>query len=267
VAGAAVVIGLLLSLASPGSETPPDAELLERAEAAFHEGVQSHDRPAEAQRHFREAAEHYEALRRRGALNAALCRNEGNAYLLAGDLPRAILAYRRGLLLPPDDPALRANLEAARGQVVYPMPDRFGGAPADLRPPWLPRLPSWLVSVLALTLYAVGWVALTRWWMTRRGRLLVAGIAALVVAAAFGTLWAVGEVQAGQEAARPVVVIADDGVLLRRGNGLSYPPRYETPVNRGVEARLLLARGDWVKIELAGGETGWVLRAYVVADE
>jgi hypothetical protein len=62
------------------------------------------------------------------------------------------------------------------------------------------------------------------------------------------------------------VVIADDGVLVRRGNGLAYPPRYETPVNRGVEARLLFARGDWLKIELASGDSGWVPRRYTLLD-
>jgi uncharacterized protein YgiM (DUF1202 family) len=64
----------------------------------------------------------------------------------------------------------------------------------------------------------------------------------------------------------PLVVIAEDGVLLRRGNGLTYPPKYEAPVNRGVEARLLVARGDWLKVELAGGESGWVPRKYALLD-
>ena len=69
------------------------------------------------------------------------------------------------------------------------------------------------------------------------------------------------------EAVQPLVVIADDGVLLRKGNGLTYPPRYDTPVNRGVEARLLFDRGEWLQIELAGGEVGWVPRRYVLVDE
>jgi hypothetical protein len=37
--------------------------------------------------------------------------------------------------------------------------------------------------------------------------------------------------------------------------------------NRGVEARLLFARGDWLQIELAGGEVGWVPRRLVLVDE
>jgi len=55
-------------------------------------------------------------------------------------------------------------------------------------------------------------------------------------------------------------------VMLRTGNGLRYPPRYETPLNRGVEARLLFTRGDWLQIEFAGGEVGWVPREYALVD-
>jgi hypothetical protein len=62
------------------------------------------------------------------------------------------------------------------------------------------------------------------------------------------------------------VVIARDGVLLRRGNGVVFPPRYDTPVNRGVEGRLRFERGGWVQIELSGGEIGWVPRAAVLVD-
>ena len=53
----------------------------------------------------------------------------------------------------------------------------------------------------------------------------------------------------------------------RKGDGLAFPPRYGAPLNRGVEARLLFERGDWLQIELSGGEVGWVPRAYALVDE
>jgi hypothetical protein len=96
---------------------------------------------------------------------------------------------------------------------------------------------------------------------------LAGGLAALALAGLATALLIVdlrGERGRGTEA---LVVIAEDGVLLRKGNGLAFPPRYETPLNRGVEARLLFESGDWLQIELAGGEVGWVPRAYALADE
>jgi hypothetical protein len=63
------------------------------------------------------------------------------------------------------------------------------------------------------------------------------------------------------------VVLSADRVPLRNGDGLTYPARYDgKTLNRGVEARLLLERGDWLHIELPGGESGWVPRGTVLLD-
>jgi hypothetical protein len=259
---------MLLAVSAPPADAAhlPDADVLKQAETAFHEGARLRDRPSEARRGFAEAADRYEELNRRGAANAALFRDEGDAYLMAGDLPRAILAYRRGLRLAPNDAVLRSNLEYARSQVRVTPPGKLGRPRVELLPPWLPRPTPGLVLALALMTYTLGWLALARWWMLRRRGFLIAGGlamgAALLLGGAFG-LWTSAH---RQQELRPLVVIADDGVLLRRGNGLSYPPKYETPVNRGVEARLLVERGDWLKVELAGGESGWVPRKYVLLD-
>jgi hypothetical protein len=64
-----------------------------------------------------------------------------------------------------------------------------------------------------------------------------------------------------------VVVAARDGVRLLRGNGPSYPPRYEARLHPGAEARSLCRRGDWLQVELSGGEVGWLPRSAVLVDE
>jgi hypothetical protein len=244
-----------------------DAELLQRAETAFHAGVQLRQtKPGRALQSFREAAADYEELRRRGGDNPDLHRNAGNAWLLAGDLPRAVLAYRRGLRLAPNDTELREHLAAAREQVVYPPPGGFGRPPVDQHPPWLPRLSPAGFLLAALGIYALAWVAMTRWAMTHRGWLLASGGAAFVAALVLGAGWAWLQAEEREETRRPLVVIQSDGVLLRGGNGLSYPALYKTPVNRGVEARLLARRGDWLKIRLADGESGWVPGEYALVD-
>jgi hypothetical protein len=261
---ASLLILLLVPAADAGDSS--DADVLRQAEAAFQQGVSLREKPDEARRGFHQAAERYEDLRKRGIANPLLLRNEGNAYLLAGDVPRAILAYRRGLRLDRNDGVLRANVEYARGQVTYPPTGNLGRPAVEAWPPWLPRPTSGPVLAVILGLYVAGGVALTRWWMLRRRGLLIGGCLLLAGALLTGTGLTVWEVRLRQEASHPVVVIAEDGVLLRQGNGLTYPPRYETPVNRGVEARLLIARGDWLKIELSGGVTGWVPRQYALVE-
>jgi hypothetical protein len=136
-----------------------------------------------------------------------------------------------------------------------------------MRPPWLRWLGPRCLLGAALALYALGCIALTRWRMVRRGWPLTFGLAA--VAAASGLAVAAYLTARAEHGAaeRLLVVIAEDGVLLRRGNGTAYPPRYEAALNRGVEARLRFARGDWLQIELPSGEVGWVPRSAVLVDD
>jgi hypothetical protein len=263
--GALLTAALVLTASSP---TVPgglaDAALAGRGEEEFRRGVSRRDAGDKARPYFRAAAADFEGLWRRGVHNADLARDLGNAYLLADDLSHAILSYRRGLLLDPGDRALREALAQARELVVYPQGSRLGRPPVERRPPWLPALrPGWVFAGAALS-YALAWVAVTRWLMLRRGRLLAGAVGTFVAAGALAALFAVLARAERQERDHPPVVIAEDGVLLRRGDNLAFPPRYETPVNRGVEGRLLFEREGWLQIELAGGEVGWVPQAYAL---
>src|SRR5262245_35444120 len=149
----AIVLTLLLTL--PGEV--PDADLLADAERAFAEGLAQREQGGRGAAAFRESAARLEALRRRGVVNATLQRDLGNAYLLAGDLPRAILAYRQGLRLSPGDRGLRECLAFAREQVVYP--DGIAlGRPAEEA---LPVMDGRLLTLLAALAYAGGCACLT----------------------------------------------------------------------------------------------------------
>jgi tetratricopeptide (TPR) repeat protein len=263
-----LLTGLLLS-ALPAADVLSREELQERAESAFHQGVEARNDPVTARQRFREAAGYYEQLRQHGTPTAALYCNQGNAYLLAGDLARAILAYRRGLQLDPNHPELHRRLAYARAQVAYP-PDGTFRPPSDPWPSglaWLPHPTPAPLLGLALLLYSLGCLCLTRWRMTRRSLLLGLGIGALIAALLPTAGWGLLVWLDRQEIARPLVVIATEKVPLRQGNGPDYPIRRELP--RGVEARQRFVRRDaqqreWLQIELANGEVGWVTRAAVV---
>jgi tetratricopeptide (TPR) repeat protein len=263
---APILIALLLHTEPELAPGLTDSELLERAEAEFQEGVKLRQARDEAQPHFRHAAAYFEELRRRGIGNAAFYHNLGNAYLLAGDLPHAILSYHRGLRLAPNEADLRESLAEARERVTYPTSGDLGRPRSDNRPPWLPHIGSgWLMST-AITCYVLGCLGLTRWRMVLRERLLFISLLALSVAGVLSGWLMFRASELRESEAHPMAVIARDGILLRRGNGLTFPPRYDTPVNRGVEGRLLFERGGWVQIELTGGEIGWVAREAVLVD-
>lgn len=259
-----LVMGLLV-LGAPELATPHPREILEAADQVFTTATQLPSGSSEAQHAFAKAARGYEALQQAGYQSAALSSNQGNAYLLAGDLPRAIQAYRRGLRLVPGDRLLRQNLAYARAQVVYPNvedPERLAG-------PVLPQLGgwSWRERLLILgVVHLVAWIALVYWLLDRRGWLLVLSMICFISAGTLATGLAQEARCNRRDESQPLAIIAHDGVVLRTGNGPAYPARLERPLGRGVEARCLFARDPWLQIELPGGEVGWVRREEVLLD-
>jgi hypothetical protein len=258
------LIALLLHAEPVVPPTLSDGEIQQRAEMAFQEGVRLRQSSEQARPHFRNAAGYFDELAKRGVRNARLYRNLGNAYLLADDLPRALLSYHRGLRLSPNDSALRASLSEARERVVYPQSGNMGRPRNEERPPWLPHVRSGWLLFAAAACYVLGCVAVTRWRMVRRGRLLAGGLMTLLIAVVLSGWLMIRAEESRQRDAHPLVVIARDGVLLRRGNSLVFPPRYDMPIHRGVEGRLLFERGAWLQIELTGGEIGWVPSASIL---
>src|SRR5262249_59053011 len=153
-------------------------------ESAFARGTNTEDQ-AKARAEFARAAALYAQIQAR---NPALCLNEGNAQLLAGVVPQAILAYQRGLRLAPNDARLRENLAYARQRVAYP--GERGRPPPSAWPPWLPRPSIELLVALAAVVYLLACVVFTPWPMLRQvgGRFracLLLGIAIAISGVAY----------------------------------------------------------------------------------
>jgi hypothetical protein len=262
-----MAVALLLGAAQEPAP-PSDEEVLRQAEEAFRQGTAVRADPDKARALFTKAADLYERLRQRGADNADLYRNQGNANLLAGRLPEAVLAYRRGLRLASHDQELRDSLEYARDQVHYPGPERRGRPGADDWPAWLPRLPESVFLWLGLALYGLACVWVTHWLWTARRDSLTPAVVLLGLAIGAGGWWVHLKWQDWREAQEPLVVVAADGVEFRQGNGPSYPTHKEMPLlNRGMEANLLHRRGGWLQVRLPGGEVGWLPARAALVDE
>lgn len=259
-----VCVALLTAMAAYG---PSDAELAKQARVAFGEGMRLREDPVGAREQFRKAVEMYETLYRRGNLNPDLARNQGNAALLADDLAPAVLAYRRGLRLEPANNALQHGLALARERMSQRIEGNLGLPPIDQRPPWLPRVgfAAWSFA-LVLIGYSLGWLALARWRMTRERAWVGAGVVFLSLSLAVFLLVGLATLYEQRTQNETLVVIASE-TPLRLGDGENYPLRYATSLPAGVEAKLLYRRGDWLQIELSGGQSGWVRRGAVLLDE
>jgi hypothetical protein len=262
---AALVIVAALHAGDTDLARLSNVEIKDRGEAAFAQGVQHRDDSDSSRRDFRTAAACFEELRRRGASNALLYRNLANSHLLAGDIAHAILAYRRGLQIAPGDAELMHGLQAARKCVSYPAGSNLGRPGSEGQASWLSRVGgAWLIGGAAI-LYFGACIGFTRWLMKRRTAFLMFGLVALLAA---GILTVVAVREATAVSLGPLVVISQDDVLLRAGDSLKYPARYDsTRVNRGVEGYLIGRRGNWLQVELSGGEVGWIMQEFALVDE
>jgi tetratricopeptide (TPR) repeat protein len=255
-----VMIGIhLLSLAG----AIPEAERLALAEHAFDKGLSAMERPGEARRYFRQAAMLYEELERDGIRNSDLYLNLGNAEYLAGNVGSAILAYWRGLRVSPNDVGLHEALQYAREKTDYGSSAR----PATTSwPRWLPYPGSVAFMILAWLTYAFGWLALARRTVNRSGIVWV--FVFWTIAALALVISVAHEIQQTRDHRSPLVVVNADHVPFCRGNGEAYPRHDEMPtLNQGMEARRLYERGDWLQIQLPGGQVGWVHKKHVLVDE
>lgn len=258
--GHALTVSLLAMVLSAARLRADDvrAPAREAAVAAFEEGKRLLAAGKDGRPEFQRALECFREATDEFITAPGTCQNLGNAAFLAGDVPYAVITFRAGLILDPHHPLLRANLAYARAQVVYP-PGTRGRPPADYWPSWLPRWHTGALLGIGLAAYAVAWIAATGWWLRRRPWLAVVAVGGLGLAAVAGYGWRLHAEQLQMDCDFPPIVIIPDQTPLLTGNGPSYPRHPDLPIlRRGMEARRLAERGDWLQIQFASGETGWI---------
>jgi tetratricopeptide (TPR) repeat protein len=261
-----LLVGVLAALSTALAATDMEPALVGQGESSFYAGVARRDNDALARPLFRQAADVFAELRLGGADSPELHRNEGNALLLSGDLPRAILAYHRGLRLNPDDAELRQALNYARSRVEFPTTeDRSALAARAESLHWakyaLRRWGLWFIAGLA----AAGWMATVRWRVTREGAWGWAGgaILALAVVVIAGRI---EEFRIRQKESSAAFAVVRRSSMLRKGDGPSFAPRRDDPLPAGSELTIRQERGNWLQVELSDGSLGWLPREMVAME-
>jgi hypothetical protein len=243
---------LLLIAALPlwliaGCSRTPDGNLLRKFQAA-QEAFDKASRPEE----FVKVAAMYQEILDAGAVSGAVFYNQGNALMRARQPGRALAAYRQAQRYRPRDPDVEANLRAAQG------PD----ASATARRPLVEMLLFWqnwlsypekfyAAAAVAMLAFVLGMAALLlrrRLWK-RMSLAAVVLLGVLCLSAAYDW-YRFDCVEHG--------VIARPKVIARKGNAASYEPAFTEPLAEGTEFRVRGRRADWLLVELAGGEEGWI---------
>jgi hypothetical protein len=197
-------------------------------------------------------------LRKAVPTSVPLCVNEGHAASLAGDWPHALLAYRLAQRLAPRDAVVASRLATVRARLM--LPDEpvsvWDEAMAALAANTRLRA---AFCLLALFLYGAAWVRLAGLASRYAGSGIVLSVQGIVAAVAIiaALFWA-DDYQQRSLGQSLVVIKRGEPVVLREGNGLSYPAATEDRLKAGTEAILVNRRGNWLQVRTTHGLAGWI---------
>jgi len=212
---------------------------------------------------FHQAQRLFEHAATQGARSADLYTNIGNAALQAERLGHAILAYRRALVLDPDQARARQNLRHARTLLPawVPKPEPEGTLESFfiwrhfLNPTEQAAIAAF-TFLLAALLFAVA---------IYRHSPLARNLAFLPLLAWLGLLFS-ATIQGRADSTTQAVLIADE-TIARTADSPNAPMRFAQPLPAGTEVEIRESRAHWVHIILANDRDAWVARGAVEAVE
>ncbi len=208
-----------------------------------------------AQGKFNEAATNYADIIRSGQASAPVYFNLGNAFFKAGQIGRAILAYRHAKAIAARDPDILANLQFARNQVQGP------GLSQTAISRYLGKLSlnEWTLAAAAAVWLCFLLMMLAQWrpaWRTAlRGWTFTCAATAVLVCGCLGAQYYRLRVHP------TAVIIAADAPL-------HQAPLAESPsplaLHDGAEVRVLDRKDDWVQVSADNRRIGWIQREQAV---
>lgn len=258
----ALALGTLICAApAHAAMSRSDAEqVFAQAESNFDEGVRLLDSDrSQAADQFDAAIAGYEHILTEGGYHSgALHYNIGNAYMLQGDIGRAILAYRRALQLMPSDENLAANLAYARQRVRDRIEVTDSTRAERLLLFWHYDLSQQMRFAIFLAAFALGWCCVflrqlrivRSWWP-----MWSAGGLAVLCGLMIGSLSVEEQVHSHTTDG---VIVASSAVGRKGPDESAYQPSFTEPLHAGVEVRVVERRVGWMLVELADGRQTWI---------
>jgi tetratricopeptide (TPR) repeat protein len=242
-------------LALADSPPVPAASTLDQALTAYRSAQETSsaaDRPAA----FARAERLFAAAAAEGPASADLWTNVGTAALQAEHIGAAILAYRRALVLDPDNRHAQQNLVHARTLLPAWVPRPEGGGFLDSFLAWQHAMSAGERRGAAALSFFVAAAML--------GASLAGGSGALrlfafVPLAVWGLLTASTVAAASERGG----VIANAETVARAADSRNAPARFAEALPAGTEVTVAETRGEWARVVLADGRDAWVTAAAV----
>ncbi|HEV8410375.1 MAG TPA: BatD family protein [Gemmatimonadaceae bacterium] len=231
-AATAGAIALVFTLATAAALLARD---IERAREPFARGLVAY-----AGADYMRAARLFEDAARAAPRTPAIWANAGTAAWAANDTAGAVVGWQHALRLDPLADDLRDRLARVR-------------APQDIGVARVPLIPPRAPSAVAVLLWIVGWVVVTRLlWRRRHSAAMRFALATLIIAGGAATAARLFE---DRIEGRDLAVVTDPGPL--RALPALGADAGAVPLV-GEVAHIVQRQGVWTHIELDGERDGWI---------
>ncbi len=246
-ASAAMLCGVLVVLSTAWGQQIQREQGSESVAYTFGEANQHY-----ANGDYQAAAAVYESLVEQGYHALAVYYNLGNAYLRMENAGRAVLCYRRALLIAPRHRDTLHNLRYAESQLSYQA--------SPIVETWGHLLLRWLLSRLSIN-ELVGFSALLYWlavgvgiWrMYNPRRKVTVALWALVIALCVCSGLSYGKWHRDYASGRAIVVSDAD---MMSGPGHSF--ELLAKLRPGAEVSVLQTQGQYRELRTEAGGRGWM---------
>lgn len=206
---------------------------------------------------FSTAISLYEKLIQLQNNSATVYYNLANAHYKSGNLGQAILNYERAERLAPFDEDIRHNLEFARHRTVDQLQSQAALGVEHFTEKFLGILSSlgWKILALVLVWLGFGLLALYVFSVKWKGLGIYGGVICLLFAG--GTYWC-GNAQGSIEQKCHFRIVTNAEAYVK-----SAPDNSSTDlflIHEGTKIQVFDEVGEYMKIRIADGRVGWVLR-------
>lgn len=206
---------------------------------------------------YEKAISYYQEILDKGKHSAPLYYNLGNSYYKLNRIAPSIYYYEKALLLDPTDKEIQNNLAYAQQMTlddIAPLPETtiskmYKSITGSL------SFDDWsFLAVGFVLLFVLSYIAFYYLRYSTHKRLAFIASICAVILAAFATLIALSEYNAFK-AQQPAIVFSEEiGVRTEPNNQSSEA----FVLHEGTKVNVLDGYGDWKKIEISDGQTGWI---------
>ena len=206
---------------------------------------------------YTESASLYQEILASGLASTELYYNLGNAQYRNGNFAQAILNYERALRLSPSDNDVKHNLALAKTKTT----DNINATPKFFLSRWLTNINHWFsancwgaicIILVVLVCTAIGFFFLSKSYRIRKigffsGIVLACFLVASIVNAVVSNNW---------QNSHDEAIITTPAVSIKSSPDDSAAEKYI--LHEGTKLFIKDLVGDWAKIELEDGNTGWI---------